>query len=621
MPFVFANPWGLLALLGIPVVLAIHFLHRHRRSISISTLFLLEIAREPARAGRRWHRLIPSVPMWLQLLLVLLLAALLAQPRLPSATLRVAVVLDDSASMRAFRSELAGGLADLDRATRAGGRNVEWLVLSANPARARIFAGDNPAEWIARLGTWAPVESWRDPAPALRLARERVGPDGLVVYATDTPRENLPSGAALLSVGRELANAGIAGVSVTDETDGPRWQAVLVNPSAEPATRTWTLEWNGGAATPAAAINIPAGGMTTLEGPLPENATRLVLRLSSDDFALDDVFPFVRLVPKPLAMAAFGEGVPPWLVERMKRAVPRLDTAPLAAADFALIAMADESAPPPVAGIVFSTAGEAKAPYLSETPVAAPHPLTRGLAWSGLAVRDVPAPPPVPGDTVLLWSGARPLISLRTAAPPTAAAPDAGEAGDTETAPSPPPGPAGPQLVLHFNPTLSNLDRWPAAAILLLRFSESLRDAKAATAWEQLEPGQPLAAFLPAAPSCPLLAESLAADGTTITSAPLAAAARAPEDPGFLRVRDDRVVWLEAAVAFADPRESDFRERAPADTTAAALAAAVRSNISKDDAARPLLALATLAALLALYHLSAPKQDPVAGGLRPPISP
>ena len=588
MPVLFANPLGLLALLGIPVVLAIHFLHRHRTAIPVSTLFLIEIAREPARSGRRWHRLLPSVPMWLQLLLVLLLAALLSRPYLPQGVLQVAVVIDDSASMRAFRTELADGLTDLHKANGKGGRSSQWLVLPANPARPRLYAGDNPADWINSLTTWSPADGWRDPAASLRLARDRVGPDGLVVYATDTPRADLPSGAALLAVGRRIDNAGIGGITITESDDGSRWEAVLVNPSAQPAQRTWTLEWNGKETTAPQTITLPANGMATLGGMLPENATRLVLRLSPDNFTLDDAFPFVRPAPKPLAMASLGEGAPPWLSERMLRSIPRLSTADAAAADFALMAVADGASPPATAGVVFSAAGESSAPYLTETAVPTTHPLVRGLAWAGLAVQEVPAPPAMPGDTTLLWSGNRPLASLRPAAAQASTAK-----------------PSGPQLVLHFNPALSNFDRIPAGAILLLRFAESLRAEKSATAWEQLETGQPLAPFLPDAADGPLTVHSLAANGETVASNPLTPAARAPDEPGFLRVLDKQTIHLEAAVAFADARESDFRPAAPSDATADAIARAARVSAPSDDFLRPVFLLAALITLLLLYHFSA----------------
>ena len=47
------NPLGLLALLGIPAVLAIHFLQRKAVELPVSTLFLLERTQREAASGRR----------------------------------------------------------------------------------------------------------------------------------------------------------------------------------------------------------------------------------------------------------------------------------------------------------------------------------------------------------------------------------------------------------------------------------------------------------------------------------------------------------------------------------------------------------------------------------------
>ncbi|HRJ10726.1 MAG TPA: BatA domain-containing protein, partial [Prosthecobacter sp.] len=102
----FANPLGLWALLGLPVVVAIHFLQRRQRRVTCTTLFLLEQMRRESRTGNRFEKLRVSIPFWLQLLMVLLLAWLLAQPRWlgRDAVQRVAVVLDASASMAALAS-------------------------------------------------------------------------------------------------------------------------------------------------------------------------------------------------------------------------------------------------------------------------------------------------------------------------------------------------------------------------------------------------------------------------------------------------------------------------------------------------------------------------------------
>ena len=73
MSLTLANTWGLWALLGLPAVVAIHFLQRRNRRMPATTLFLLEQMRRESRTGNRFERLRTSVPFWLQLLMVLLL--------------------------------------------------------------------------------------------------------------------------------------------------------------------------------------------------------------------------------------------------------------------------------------------------------------------------------------------------------------------------------------------------------------------------------------------------------------------------------------------------------------------------------------------------------------------
>ncbi|MDX1680007.1 MAG: BatA domain-containing protein [Akkermansiaceae bacterium] len=619
MPFLFANPWGLLALLGIPAVLAIHFLHRQRRTIPVSTLFLIEISREPEQSGRRWHRLLPSIPLWLQLLLVLLITALLAQPYLPQGVMQVAVVVDDSASMMAYRSSLASRMDRLVEELGKDGHKTRWHIYSANPASDVLYSGEDPGQWISQLSRWEPSESWRDPSDSLRLARSRVSDEGVVIYATDTPTEDLPSGVALLAIGHPLDNVGIAGVTTSSEGEVAHWQAVVVNHSDQAATRAWRLEWNGSNSSSAQTITLKPRAMLTLEGEIPQNATRLALRLEDDAFALDNACPFVREAPKPLQMAALGTGIPPWLVERLPKAIPRLSFTAPSASDFALVGLAADEAVPPVAGIHFSTAGKRDAPFLAQLPTAANHPLVNGLAWAGLSIQEAPAPQPQKGDEVLLWAGSRPLISLRYAvAPPAPTASDAEAEQDAEAESSPegeaqaqPPSlPGGPQLILHFNPSLSNFERLPAAAILLLRFAETIRKAKTATTWAQLEPGQSLLPLVGEQMPSGTRLEFLDIEGQVLSSQPMERIAMAPKRPSYIRILNEDSVIVEGAVAFTDTRESNLLTSASVDTTPAAIDKAVRAAIPSENALLPLLSLAALATLLTLYHFqtnAAPK--------------
>jgi hypothetical protein len=599
MPFVFANPWGLLGLLAIPAVLAIHFLQRRTKTIPVSTLFLIERRRERARMGRRFERLISSVPLWLQLLAALLLAAVLAQPRLPAAdsVVRLAVVVDESASMRAFKPDLLRELAALAERHRSAARRIEWLVLPSNPARPRLYAGASTADLLAALDLWQPVEGAQDPRPALRLARQQVGLDGTVCYATDTPLEQLPADAVLLAVGRPLANVGCTGVTVAVRDGAIVWQALLANRGTAPVSRRWHLEWDGGGRTEPAVAEIPAGGSVHLHGTLPEGAMRLCLALEADDFDFDDRFPFLAPAPKPLRFAALlSPRFDGWLA-RLTRAVPGLAKAAAGETPDLTIAADATGAFPAVVGpaILMSSAEDAGAKTLADPVAAIRHPLVNGLAWDALSVQTVPMLPSEPDDTVLVWAGKTPLVSL---SPPAAAA---GTPAARQGA---------PRLVLHFNPNQSNWERLPAGAVLLLRFCEEVRLAKRAAAREQLEPRQELAPLLPPDPREDWVMETLDATGAVTASRVVPRERRgalvAPDEPGFLRVREGPVTLLEGAVAFADAREGDFRGCAARVPEAGGLLA----RRSADALAPwwPLVFLLVLAMLLAAWAYAAREQ-------------
>ena len=140
-----AGFWGLR---GIPVVLFIHILQRESKRVIVSTLFLLEPLAPISAQGRRMDRLRNSVPLWLQLLGVLLLTWLLIQPRWlrKESTQSVIILLDSSFSMTAFRDEaesaLLARLAPLARAA----AHTEWVLMETDPARSTLYSGGDLEE-------------------------------------------------------------------------------------------------------------------------------------------------------------------------------------------------------------------------------------------------------------------------------------------------------------------------------------------------------------------------------------------------------------------------------------------------------------------------------------------
>jgi hypothetical protein len=579
----FSNPLGLLALLGIPAVLAIHFLQRKSVLLPVSTLFLLEKTRRESASGRRFDRLMQSVPLWMQLLAVLLLTWLLTEPRYqkPRSVQRVAVVLDSSASMSVFKDATLTALREKLPPLQGQASAIEYTVLESAPGRPRLFAGDSIDPLIESLRAWKPRDGLTDPSQAIRLARSLVSRDGTVVYVTDTPLESAPFDARQFSVGQPVENVGFTGVTFAKEGDTWVWRALVRNYGTQPAQRAWSLESPVGRSEPKT-LHLEPGGMVSLQAAFPAGTDRARVTLSPDAFTLDDVLPLVRPKRKPLALfapasEAFGD--------LTKRLINSLDaTTPVndaASADLLFVRYDPlDPALPPNNAIVFvhdSTQGGA---YLKGGIITEKHPLLDGLNWQSLLVRETIPLERTKADRVLLWQGERALIFLREI-------------------PAMPDRPAARQLCFNFDLRLSNAATQPAFIVLLHRFAESIRSEKVAPSSELLETSQPIElAFKPGSatsPAEPLTASVADADGKPIVVRTIRAgeSLQAPTEPGFFTVKQADQSLLEAAVHFGDSREANFANCQPADTVKGASEGSLTHHTREDPLWRVwLLALA-----------------------------
>ena len=97
----FANPWGLLGLISLPVIVAIHLYHRRFPPLMVAGLHLWGAEVQVRTAGRRRDRLPITASLLLELLAALLLTFVLSRPRVGDLTsvTHLVVVLDNSASM------------------------------------------------------------------------------------------------------------------------------------------------------------------------------------------------------------------------------------------------------------------------------------------------------------------------------------------------------------------------------------------------------------------------------------------------------------------------------------------------------------------------------------------
>src|SRR5262245_31835953 len=155
---IFANPVGLWVLLGIPAILAIHFLQQRARVVQTSTWFLIEKLAPDSARGRTWDRLLSSRTLWLQLLAVAVAAWVLGDPRWVRAESGQTVVvgLDASASMDAFR---AGATAAVERELSLAeglAARTTWMIMTTNPRQPPLYRGADRGAALAAVAGWQP---------------------------------------------------------------------------------------------------------------------------------------------------------------------------------------------------------------------------------------------------------------------------------------------------------------------------------------------------------------------------------------------------------------------------------------------------------------------------------
>lgn len=542
MPILFANPAGFWMLLGIPAVLLIHFLQRQTQSLPASTLFLLDAIDRQSLKGRKIDRLRNSLPLWLQLLIVLLLTWLLVEPRWSAdrSVHRIVVVLDSSASMAAFRESATDSLARELPDLSANAGEAAYTVIESHLQGEKLYRGASLPELLESLESWAPSRSAHSPEAALRVGRSLAGSQGTLLFVTDHTGDSPPFGAVLLAVGEKIENVGFAGQLVENTSEGVTWQATVRNYADTPQVREWFLA-AGQQRTATRSLALEPGETRTLAGKFPGGAERVDLVLEPDRFTRDDRLFLLVPVPKPVTVAhAVSENA----ADLVTTLIASLENAPLfdSGGDeerpdlvFATYNPLDPQPLPPDS-IVFLDQRHAPRDFFQGTIVAANHPLMDGLSWQGLIAKKTPSIPLDESDQAILWQGDRPLVLLRS------------EGGQQ-------------RLLLNFDVVQSNAARLPAFVVLIHRFVDRIREEKIAFRSENTELRQPVPLAFDTGDGAAAL---VLVSETGRQSFPLnrASLVRAPADPGFFEIRQGEKPLFAGSANFADTREADFSEAA-----------------------------------------------------------
>ena len=104
---IFANPLGLLALLALPAIVALHCLRRRFRPRVVSGLFLYGPPPAVVAAGRTPRRLVLTPSLWFELLAALAAAWWLSDPHLADRerAAHLVLVMDSSRALQAVSAD------------------------------------------------------------------------------------------------------------------------------------------------------------------------------------------------------------------------------------------------------------------------------------------------------------------------------------------------------------------------------------------------------------------------------------------------------------------------------------------------------------------------------------
>jgi hypothetical protein len=539
MPF-FSNPAGFWALLGVPAILAIHFLQQRARVARTSTWFLIEKLAPDSARGRTWDRLRTSRVLWLQLAAVLVATWVLVAPRWVRAesAQTIVLVLDASASMEAFRAEaIAAAEKEMSAADGLASRTT-WLVMTTNPRQPPLYRGLERLAATAALANWRPELGEHDLGPALRIAHGAAGPAGRTLLITDT-RAKAPAGQRAAGVGRPIDNVGFAGASVTRDSGTTTWRALIKNHSPLPQRRTWHLEING-TTSPEQSIDLAPGALSEVSAQLPPTADAATVVLAADAFPLDDRLPLVRPAPKPLVVQVDGTDAPAEFFRKLARDIDGVTLVSSGAPATLRLARlsADDLAREPHGGIFWPPEDKrAQAPLMTDPVTPERDPLVAALNWQGWFGTGAYGFAAVPGDTPLLWQSRWQIVFLRPAANGTR------------------------KLLLAFDWATSNAPRLPATVLLARRFLETERDAQRAPYAANFDSTSKIAlAGVPADGALTLVFQPSTGGPPETRIIPVAerAEVRAPGRSGFFTLKRGEEVLVRGAAQFADARQGDF---------------------------------------------------------------
>lgn len=401
---ILGEPWGLLALAGLPAIVALHLWRARHAPLPVSGLFLWPAERRVLASGRTRAPLVLRPSFWLEVLAVLAatwwLADLHLTPR--TAARHLVIVLDDrwrlqavvggdsaAARLRTALDQRLAALAAGDRAT---------LIATGSPPRLLAGPAAEPQAVRAALATWQPQASWHDADAALTLAAGLGGAGAEVVLASDRIPLLLPDGVGALATGRTAPTSGLAEARWWRE-GGERIVAVVHGDTA----RVPLLTIAGVAVT--GASSQPGLHVFDRLPPMVEGASAELRLPGEDPLPLDDRVELVRPPPRMVRLRTALDGA---LGASVRAAASAAGAVTATTGEADLVVGADGT---PGCWSLRIVAGDGE-PSLGPYTARRDHPLMadldfHGVLWSGGAAEVSGSPLLLAGGRMLLADNAR----------------------------------------------------------------------------------------------------------------------------------------------------------------------------------------------------------------------
>ena len=600
---IFAAPLGLLALLAIPAIVAIHLFRRRFPERRIAGLFLWQPVPQTPEGGGRISTLPITASLLLECLAALALALILSGARLSSAaaSTHLVVLLDDSASMGAAD---ARGESARDRAVRRVLREIEALGRGARVSL--IASGDRPAviagpaayavEAQPALDRWKPAAPNHPLAIGIRLARELAGSAGRLMIVSDLPPaargEADVEGALWVSVGVPLTNVGIVGAerSVSPSDGRAAIALTLVNHSDSPTARQLTV-LTGNTSILARDVAVPPG-ISSLTLPIPSGLPAVRVTLSADALARDNEVTLVEPRPRIVGVAnQLPEGRGRQALAKALGALAAVTQADPGHLLFVDAASLDTPAIPGVwrVGIGRPPSGwsgpQESKDFIGPFVLEKRHPLLLGVTLGGV-----------------VWTGAAPIA-------PGIVQPVASAGGTiligTRAANA---GSIASEVLVNLDLSRTNLIRSPDWPILISNLIEVRRQNLPGPERWNYRIGEWVRVRLGRPPKGPLRFVCGGVERTLPAASQIEF--RAPSPGGVVQILEGQDVLFELGVNFFDESEMDLRRQVTADV--GALATGPRQRGESGPASDPLfwalLAIAT-AAMLGNWLILSPRRS------------